>query len=319
MSSGNRSNRDSHGLISAVVVGISLLVVAVGIIFWGYSKQTEYYRDADENNSKYARNTYAPEANRCIILPLEAQFDCIAKASDEYRNYRRDENDLVAQKTSALWSYLMGSAAVIGMILSAFGIFLIWRTFSATKEANEIAKETGRDQSRAYVDIEKAELRLGSQAMSNPGILVYVRNSGSTPAKWFSIESAVSIRPVDLEASSISDLNLHDKFFLRWNAIAGPSQLTVPVSVKNEIEELRQAYLSPATHQIIVGGIIRYETIFDEIFETEFLFTRKGLPFYREGVVSSDEGRVSANRLREMPHTLQRPVCTIRSFKRISA
>jgi hypothetical protein len=181
MSDGHGSKRSSDGLISASIVAVALLAVAGLSIFWGYSKQVEYYRNADQNSSEYTRNTYAPEADRCIILPRESQSDCIAEASNKERTYRRDEQDLAAQKTSAVWAYLMGSAALIGMILSAFGVFLVWRTFSATREGNLIARDIGEKQVRAYLDIKDVSFSVNPGTFS-PGIEVFVTNSGQSPS-----------------------------------------------------------------------------------------------------------------------------------------
>ena len=212
MSSINRGKRDSDGLKSVAAIAIVFLIAAAGIIVWGYSKQAEYYRDADEHSYEYARNTYAPEANRCVVLPLEAQFDCIAKASDEYRKYRRDEYDLVAQKTSALWSYLMGSAAVIGMILSAFGVFLVWRTLVSTNIALGEAQKTSdaaitaTNHAKEANDIMKGEQRpwLNVSVSFPDGVNIsrdsvdivvvpIIRNLGARPAHdvWVEIISAL--------------------------------------------------------------------------------------------------------------------------------
>jgi hypothetical protein len=186
MSDSNRGKRDSRELTIAVSLGLIVLMAAIWAVSWGYSKQAEYYRNADANHAEYTRNTYAPIANSCIILALEAQSDCLSKASNERRQHRRDEQDLASQKTSAIWASLTGSAAFIGMVLSAFGVFLVWRTFSATREANLIAREIGEAQIRAYVSVNNVKffvepvVRDGSRALK---CRVQVKNTGQSPAR----------------------------------------------------------------------------------------------------------------------------------------
>lgn len=45
----------------------------------------------------------------------------------------------------------MGIAALIGMALSAVGIFLVYTTFNETRKANEIAADTAKRQLQAYI------------------------------------------------------------------------------------------------------------------------------------------------------------------------
>jgi hypothetical protein len=184
MSNRDGSKRFSDGLVSAAILAAILLAVGGFAINWGYSKQVEYYRNADQNSAEYTRNTYAPEANRCLLrfVTSESQADCIAEASNKERNYRRDEQDLAAQKTSAIWAYLMGSAALIGMILSAFGVFLVWRTFSATREANLIAREIGEAQVRAYLSEEKTFFEWEGNLDQKFKASHVWKNSGQSPA-----------------------------------------------------------------------------------------------------------------------------------------
>jgi hypothetical protein len=193
MSNGNGSKRDQDRLVPVATAALCLLFIGIGIIVWGYSKQAEYYRNADQHSAEYARNSYAPIADSCLKVAAESQFDCLSKATNEYRQYRRDEQDLASQKTSAIWAYLMGSAAIIGMILSAFGVFLVWTTFKATRESNDLFKEANRvlkDEQRPWlvIKIDSFGLDFG-EGMTDGGavpisfnIPITIKNVGKTPA-----------------------------------------------------------------------------------------------------------------------------------------
>jgi hypothetical protein len=68
----------------------------------------------------------------------------------------RDALGVTAQLSSALWTRVMGMTAVFAVFLSAFGIYLIWRTFGETKTAAKAATDTHR----AYLATERAYITL---------------------------------------------------------------------------------------------------------------------------------------------------------------
>jgi type II secretory pathway pseudopilin PulG len=77
----------------------------------------------------------------------------------------------------------MGVAALIGMALSAAGVLLVWRTSRATREANEIARDTAYRQLRAYLSAGEATLEVWWQNGTIWASLeATVVNNGLTPA-----------------------------------------------------------------------------------------------------------------------------------------
>lgn len=122
----------------------------MGIVY-GNLEQHKYEAEASRRQTHYSNNTYTPARNACLISPVKYQANCVAEAANEARKNERDEQDLVAQRVTALWTYIMGTAAVVGMVLSAVGVFLVWTTFRATREANEITRGIGQAQVRAYI------------------------------------------------------------------------------------------------------------------------------------------------------------------------
>lgn len=151
MPSSDRGKRSSFVAVGAIAFFLALLAMAVGAVYWGLSKQIEYEWQAERNEAQYTGRTYGPERDSCVWLPAQDQANCIADAANKAREYQRSEQDLVAQRTMAVWTFIMGSAAIVGVFLSAFGVFLVWTTFNATREANRIAREVGEAGLRPWV------------------------------------------------------------------------------------------------------------------------------------------------------------------------
>ncbi|MDX2210076.1 MAG: hypothetical protein SFV20_06925 [Sphingopyxis sp.] len=116
----------------------------MSFIGWGLWKSAEYEWEADNQTSKYAAYTDKQIRQSCPRRPSVDQQNCAAKARHEQRANERNERDLVAQKKSALWAYIMGAAAVIGMGLSTVGVILVWTTFRETKSSNDLFRHNQR-------------------------------------------------------------------------------------------------------------------------------------------------------------------------------
>lgn len=148
MHDGNRGDHTKTGLIAGIIVAI---LFAVAFIGWGLWKTAEYEREASNQTREYAAYTNDKIRKSCLSLPPVYQKDCATEARHEQRGNERNEHDLVAQRKSALWAYIMGAAAVIGMGLSVIGVFLVWTTFDATRKANAIAHDALDGQLRPWV------------------------------------------------------------------------------------------------------------------------------------------------------------------------
>jgi hypothetical protein len=151
MSDGDRSNEPKTRLIWSITPAI---VVCAMIIGAGWLQTAEYERQADKQIADYAKYTKSKKSYGCVHTARADKIVCLNAASDAYREYRYNQRDLVAQKTSALWAFIMGAAAVIGMALSAVGVWLVKTTFDETRKANDIA----RTQARASVLAHEAYL-----------------------------------------------------------------------------------------------------------------------------------------------------------------
>ena len=154
--------------------------VAGASVGWGLWQQAEYERQAQHESAEHASYARDYIGNRCLALARLDKIDCATKARDEHRSYQRDEQDLVAQKTSALWTMIMGWAATFGMVLSAVGVYLVWTTFAETRRANQITLS----EQRAWINIEVDEAKFTRQKAGDLCIVckIMIVNIGRSPA-----------------------------------------------------------------------------------------------------------------------------------------
>ena len=98
-----------------------------------------------------------------------------------------DREDLNAQRDMARWTRYMGQAAIIGIVLSIAGIWLIWRTWEETRkaavaghDANKIARETNR--AWVTVDVREAGPLNLSGDIAAVAVKVIAKNVGNSVA-----------------------------------------------------------------------------------------------------------------------------------------
>jgi hypothetical protein len=150
--------RGYRGVLAALAGLVIALIVAASAIGFGLSKQAEYEWHSQEQSAEHARYTEQNIRNSCLSLKALAKADCINERRNTQRAYERDEQDLVAQKVTATWTGLMGGAAIIGMMLSAVGVWLVKTTFDESRKANEIARQSHIAQTRAWLVVEALEI-----------------------------------------------------------------------------------------------------------------------------------------------------------------
>lgn len=190
---GNSSDQPKTRLIWAIIPATLVCTIIIGL---GFLKAAEYEWQADKQIADYAEYTKSKKANGCVHAARADKIVCLNAASDAYREYRYNQRDLVAQKTSALWAFIMGAAAVIGMALSAVGVWLVRETFIATVGTNKITQkqlDDARLMARPIMDI---AVRLATTPESWPPYSHYLRmsiritNRGNTEARDVSIVNA---------------------------------------------------------------------------------------------------------------------------------
>lgn len=159
MSDSGGIKRDTSNLVKWALAALSAIIV-ISVIGYGLIQQSAYSQSAANRSADYSENAAAQINQACAgVAKLEKPI-CIEKAATEYRLQARDKqreyDDLAAQQTSALWTSIMGIAALIGMGLSAVGVFLVYTTFRETRNQSQAVREQvdmARAQSNPNVEI----------------------------------------------------------------------------------------------------------------------------------------------------------------------
>src|SRR5688572_3570219 len=99
----------------------------------GIAEQAGYDDAARQQAAEYARYADQEVGEACRGVPNIDLTHCFSdariKSELKKRDYEHEQADLVAQRTAALWTSIMGFAAVVGVGLSVVGVYLVWTTF----------------------------------------------------------------------------------------------------------------------------------------------------------------------------------------------
>ncbi|HEY3777614.1 MAG TPA: hypothetical protein VGL35_06110 [Rhizomicrobium sp.] len=142
---------------------------------------------------------------------------------------------------------------------------------AVARQANEIAREIGQSQVRAYLVIRKVEL---AQYAFAAQLHVTIANIGATPVRWLETEgNAKVLGQTTLPANGIP-LDGSGKSTFRWPIDPGKEGSDVPLFTDEDHGKALKTLLRRALNKekLVVQGTIRWETMFGEIFESTFLF-----------------------------------------------
>ncbi|MBK7285185.1 MAG: hypothetical protein IPI83_13320 [Sphingomonadales bacterium] len=162
----------------AKIAGLTLLI-CVG---YGLYATLSWHSTALENEATQRTEIHRQNAEDRIKWVCGSSItspDCIAEARQSQRENEREEQDLAAQKVTAWWTKIMGVAALIGMGLSAVGVWLVKTTFDETRRSNEIALASAAHQFSADLKVESAQIDIMDSAVMLDMTII---NSGSTVA-----------------------------------------------------------------------------------------------------------------------------------------
>lgn len=185
MSDSDKSGDDQVGLKRWLWPAIIFALVVIGA---AGTQHWVYYNDAARNAANYSRDAQYQIATECGVAL--SRPSCARQIEQTRRANQREEYDLYSQQAVALWTAILGAMAIFGIALSGIGIYLIWRTWDATREA----AKNSRDTLDSYIHRERAILRLGDarfqwlQDEPTPdGFRVTVSNLGASPADVTSV------------------------------------------------------------------------------------------------------------------------------------
>lgn len=172
-------------------------LVFASLVTFGGVRQKIYFDIAGSHAIASRQNALVKIRASCAV---EKSPDmCRTAALAAARAEQREEYDLYSQRTMALWTAIMAFVAIIGAALSAIGIYLVWRTWDATREAAESSRKT----LRSYIARERGVLLIKGgfhvELEGEPyphGFWVRLSNSGLSLLKVTSMEWAYVDEPV---------------------------------------------------------------------------------------------------------------------------
>jgi hypothetical protein len=175
----DRSNGIYRSVIAAVV-GLAIVAVALSFLISDLSTVDSAYSHAAADAAvEYERDASTYIEKRCFTPTGLGEPDCAAKAHEAAREGQRKEQDLAAQNITAWWTKVMGIAALIGMALSAVGVWLVKTTFDETRKSNEIARMSQRPWINAEINLEGIARDENGYVLR---VVIVAKNYGLSPA-----------------------------------------------------------------------------------------------------------------------------------------
>lgn len=239
-----------RGYRSAIATLAGLAIVAISLFFLISDLSTvdsAYRHSAADASIKYKGDADAYVKERCVTSAGLREDDCAPKADEAAREGQRKEQDLAAQNITAWWTKVMGVAALIGMALSAVGVWLVKTTFDETRKANEIAAKFQR-----AVIVPK--LNIVDSSERTYVCSVEAENVGASPAVDVYVSAIVS-QQIPQHPDNNSD------FGGRWVVKPGESQFLAAFHSDDGSEDGK-----------FVFGSIRYKTLLGSTHYTHFCF-----------------------------------------------
>lgn len=206
----------NRGLILTLAVSALFVVGTTGAS--ELECQSDYYTKGAYQITDVANEHQLPRFDRAWLPCLVER----AIASPQARETsEKDQRDLIAQETTALWGFWMAAFAGLTALVTSLGTFLIWRQVALTREAvadtgkatkairsankiaakavaanqeaNRIAQEALAVQSRAWLAvglqiIDNVTIEESDNSVIRAKFKVHVTNMGNSPATNMRIE-----------------------------------------------------------------------------------------------------------------------------------
>jgi hypothetical protein len=137
----DRGDKPKTRLIQSTIFATFFILFLTG---WGVWFQLGYHQQATDKSAQYERWSDHEIKTGCPSLGKLTKAECTYQAKQSAHENKRDEYDLYAQRTSALWAGIMAVAALLGIGLSGVGVYLVKTTFDETRKANNIARTQAR-------------------------------------------------------------------------------------------------------------------------------------------------------------------------------
>lgn len=250
---------------------VAVLAALTAALWYPLNLQARSEKEAEERRRVYDQ-VAQDVIEYCSIFPVEGQLECLSERIRGAQENYRGENDLAAQRTMAMWTAAIGIVAIVGIPLTFGGILLLYGTLRETRRI-------GQAQVRAYISLSSVTLYPFGQRRS---LSLDFANIGQSPARWVEVESnarALDIpengwvfeRDVEIDLTGrkqrwyVSGDQKHFGFSCHPKVIGGAEDDDDAIAglIREAVSENKL---------LVLQGMLRWETVFGEVFETAFLF-----------------------------------------------
>lgn len=164
-----------------------------------------------------------------------------------------------------------------GIFTTIFACIAALSAIAAIKAAHKI----GKDQNRAYLTLEKANIAFVGKLNkpSNPkhtgayAFHIWVKNSGATPAEWFSCSYNI-FRTLDLKVIKGDKLQTDNTITgktPKWQGLAAGDVISFPIASEEIFTFINEtADIATRDNKIKIIATIKFKTMYGEIRKHEF-------------------------------------------------
>lgn len=206
--SGRSRVPQSRLLIAFILVAVATCSVAW--VYYGHIHRAERENAAHE----YQEKSFV----KCVSTRgFVAVSECFSESQEAAYEQSADYYDLKAQQDMAKWALLM-------FVVTAVGVFYVALTLEAAKEANNVARDIGIAQVRAYISVLSFEFSgnptrftvntVTGESRSAHTVELHARNDGQTPARNVRILGDIIVKPfIEGSQNSIHLRHYDQEFF----------------------------------------------------------------------------------------------------------
>lgn len=281
----------------------------------------------DESFTSYDALRPSCTEDRIKALPVAEQAATREACETDREAYRIDKESLGqavratdANEEMVRVGFQQTRIAFAQALLTTFAlVFTGWAAWAASRAARAAERSSAQahDQMKieqqAYVHVDRAELKWGNSGGTRPQIILWVKNTGQTPARWFGAQARLVTSPDDekITKAIFDAAHMEDVDWFSWPSLGGQGgELSFSGRRKADVGVAEGALERQEILHVL--GTIRYETIFGEVFETEFWFTRR--PEHRYVDQPPPEGVHSGLSAVEVGQPMQRPSYTLKTY-----
>jgi hypothetical protein len=256
-------------------------VVLIALAYAGLSQRGTYQAAYHDYATAKAKTEARQEiSERCGVLPtVKEALGCAKQAVETARDPERAEDDLKAQQEMAAWAYwslwISGLTGFITIGVGVIGIVFVRRTLVAALHANEIARDTGQAQVRAYLSCLDATFEIN---LSSFQLRPRIANKGQSPANNISIDASVQTQSPEGIGFLWSKTTIGHCEFISADREGTGFVLWLHGDFKSDVFD---KLLNPEgrAYQFSIKGRIEWDDVFEQRYCTDFFLDKDELVF----------------------------------------